>query len=176
MTNRKPAVAIGFAIALVGCSAGVAAESPAPESSTAGPTASEDTATVCVGRNAQDIDVPMPAAGWGLAWNEASEVTRMAHLVEVFAPDGTHVQPEMDVPVTSIQELNDHIGTFIESRPGEYFEWTGWEPWYVHHDRILMPWRLCGPDGTVLLEGIDVGIIGGPGTWMTETTSFYPEE
>ena len=64
----------------------------------------------------------------------------------------------------------------VPGRPGEYFEWTGWEPWYVHHDRIIMPWRLCGPDGTVLLEGIDVGIIGGPGTWMTETTSFYPEE
>lgn len=171
---KKRANALGAsaaAITLMGCATGVAVNSPTPEAA-----ATEETTAVCVGRNAQDLDVPTPADGWGLAWNEPDEVARMALLVGVFARDGTHVQPEMDVRLTSIQDLHEHIGAFIASRPGEYFEWTGWEPWYVHHDRILMPWRLCGPDGTVLLEGVDVGIIGGPGGWLTETTSFYPEE
>jgi hypothetical protein len=168
MRKANGLAASALALALVGCAAGVALESPTPE-----PAAAGDAAAVCIGRNAQDLDVPMPAAGWGLAWNETDDEARATMLRDVFAPDGTHAQP--DLRFTSRAELAEHLGAFHANRIGEYFEWSDWQAWYVQRDRVFMPWRLCGPDRTVLLEGFDVGHIG-PGGLLFETTSFYPGE
>jgi hypothetical protein len=162
----------GIAAVLSGCSAA----SVAVESST--PTATAITGPVeevCVGRNAQNLDVPSPASEFGRAWNETGDEARLALLSEAWAEHGTHLQPDFVARLTGRTEMDAHIEAFQTNRPGEYFEWRGWEPWYLHHDRVFMPWRLCSADGTVLLEGFDVGIIDAEGR-LVDNTGFSPSE
>ncbi len=170
ITNTRLPLTMALAVMLVGCGSVASADSPSAEPS---PTATEATADVCIGRNEQNLDVPMPAAGWGLAWNESDDDARAALLTEVFAEHGKHRQP--DLQFASRAEVAEHLAAFRANRPGEYFEWTDWQPWYVQHDRVFMPWRLCGPDGSVLFEGFDLGVIGPDGLFV-ETTGFYPGE
>ena len=173
MSKRNALGAMGIAVALMGCGAGAAAESATPEPMAS---ATPTTADVCLGRNGQDLNVPMPADGWGRAWNETGDDdSRAALLRETFAPDGTYGAPELDARVSGLDAVDEHIDAFQTGRPGEYFEWIDWQPWYLHHDRIFMPWRLCSPSGEVLLEGFDVGVIG-PDGLLIEATSFNPPE
>lgn len=168
--NHRVPPAIGLATLLVACGSFASAQTPTAEPT---PIAAEATAEVCIGRNEQNLDVPMPAAGWGMAWNETEDEARTVLLADVFASDGTHAQPDLEH--TSRAELAEHLDAFHTNRVGEYFEWTSWEAWYVQRDQVFMPWRLCGPDGSILLEGFDVGVIG-PDGLLVEATSFHPDE
>lgn len=182
MPRAKHLAVAGFAALLAGCAAssGVASPSEAPTSAPTTAPASAATATqaeddTCVGRNAQDLDVPQPAAGFGLAWNETDDEARLAILTEIWADEGTHVQPEMGERIVGRDAMDAHIGSFQRNRPGEYFEWREWHSGNLHHDRVLIPWRLCSSRGSTLLEGTDFGLIGADGR-LVETTGFYPPE
>ena len=171
MPRKMPSTALGLMVFVAGCTASGAA------TATSRPTASlsqNDEAT-CQGVNAQDLDVPQPARGFGLAWNETDDGARMAILEEIWADDATHVQPEMEERLVGREAFSEHIGAFHANRPGEYFEWRDWQPSNLHHDRVLLPWRLCAADGTTVLVGTDFGLIGPDGR-LLETTGFYPPE
>jgi hypothetical protein len=165
---------VALAVLLAGCAASVSSDSPSQEP-TAVATANPAGEATCQGVNAQEVEVPEPARSFGLAWNETDDEKRLALLETAWADEGTHVQPDMDVRLVGRQAFDEHIDAFQTNRPGEYFEWRGWQPWHVHHDRILIPWRLCAADGTTLLEGTDFGLIDADGR-LVETTGFYPPE
>ena len=174
MSRTRITGTVGVALLLAACAASVAVESPSVQpTASASPSSSEE--ATCIGRNAQDIEVAQPARGFGLAWNETDDDARMAILEEVWADDGTHVQPDFDDRLVGRAALDEHMDAFQTNRPGEYFEWRDWDPSNLHHDRVLMPWRLCAADGTTLLEGTDFGVIGPDGR-LAETTGFYPPE
>jgi hypothetical protein len=174
MPRTKHIATVGLALLLAGCAANVAGESPSAEPTASAARTSTDEAT-CVGRNAQDIEVAQPARGFGLAWNETDDDARLAILEEVWADEGTNAQPEFDDRLVGRAAMDEHIDAFQTNRPGEYFEWRDWDPSNLHHDRIMMPWRLCAADGTTLLEGTDFGLIGPDGR-LVETTGFHPPE
>jgi hypothetical protein len=123
----------------------------------------------------QDLSVIEPAHTWGLAWTEADDDARLPLLDRIIARDGTWVEPTMTEPIAGPVAIANHIGAFHEGRPGEYFEWREDDQPDAHHDRISMPWRLCGADGATLLEGTDFGVIGADGLFV-EITTFHPPE
>jgi hypothetical protein len=180
MPRAKHLGVAGVAALLAGCATSVGVASPTSAPTTA-PTSAPTTAATatpaeddtCVGRNAQDLDVPQPVAGFGLAWNETDDDARLAFLTEIWADEGTYVVPGMSERIVGLDAMDDHIRNFQVSRPGEYFEWRGWHSSNLHHDRVLMPWRLCSSSGTTLLEGTDVGLIGPDGR-LVDTTGFHP--
>jgi hypothetical protein len=43
------------------------------------------------------------------------------------------------------------------------------------HGRLYFPWRLTGPDGSLVGEGLDVGRVDGEGRFV-ELTGFWDEE
>lgn len=176
-SRRTSAAWLGtILLACTACSAPISSVAGTPPASTAQSAAQSapQSAVICEGENGQDLDVPEPAKSFGLAWNESDEQARLEILSRIWSEETTHVQPEMDVRLVG-REFSDHIGAFRANRPGEYFEWRGWDAGNLHHDRVLMPWRLCSADGGVLLEGTDFGVIGPDGRFM-ETTGFYPPE
>lgn len=174
MSRAKHVATVALAVLLAGCAASIAVDTPSAEP-TASLSPTPTAGATCVGRNAQDVEVAQPARGFGLAWNETDDDARLAILEEIWADGGTHVQPELDERLVGRAAMDEHIDAFQTNRPGEYFEWRDWQPSNLHHDRVLIPWRLCAGDGTTLLEGTDFGIIGADGR-LVETTGFYPPE
>lgn len=178
---KRSALWITLLIAASACST-QAASSPDPAATPTGqPTASARVAPVgepiCVGRNDQMVDVPEPARGYGAAWNEQDEIVRLVILERIWAKKAVNIQPDLEM-VVGRQAFSDHIGAFQASRPGDYFEWrvwsADWSPGYLHHDRVVMYWRICSADDDVVLEGTTFGRIDRDGR-LVEATAFYLE-
>ena len=120
------------------------------------------------------VGVPDPARGYGAAWNEQDEVVRLAILERIWAKRAVNMQPDVEI-VVGRQAFSDHIGAFQAGRPGDYFEWRDWSPGYLHHDRVVMHWRICSADDDVQLEGTTFGRIDRDGR-LVEATGFYFED
>ena len=158
-------------LAVTACTAPVAGGSGGE---TAIPSAEADV-SVCVGRSQQQLDVSQPARAFGEAWNETDGAARLALLDRIWADDAVNLQPDVEQPVVGRQAFSDHIGVFQDTRPGDYFEWREWDPSYIHHDRIVMHWRICSADGAVVLQGSTFGRMGAGGR-VVEATAFYVPE
>jgi hypothetical protein len=149
----------------------VATPTERPEASVQAPPVMDMT---CVGRNQHTFHVAEPARSFGAAWNEPDAAARMAILESIWARKAVNIQPDVEA-VVGRQAFSDHIDDFQAGRPGDYFEWRHWSSGYLHHDRIVMYWRICTADDEVLLEGATFGRIGGDGR-LVEATAFYAEE
>jgi hypothetical protein len=101
-------------------------------------------------------------------WNEADR-ERRARLVErAWAPDGRYVDP--------LQEAHGHpaLSTMVdavqERFPGHVFRRRSGVD--VHHDQLRFAWDLAGPDGSVVVTGLDVGQLAADGR-LRQITGFF---
>jgi hypothetical protein len=169
---------MGIGVLLAACGATGASTSPssAPATATAdAPTATADAPTAtCMGVDAPDLSVAEPARTYRRAWNETDADARLTLLEEIWANDGTYVVGEMAEPIVGREALSDNIASFGYGGTGDYAEWRGWRPDNMHHDRVMMPWRVCSADGETLLEGTDFGVIDADGR-LVEVVGFPSE-
>jgi hypothetical protein len=87
------------------------------------------------------------------AYNETDEATRLALLSDAFAADGRLIDP----PLTGEgrQGISDMMGAVHQQFPGHTFRRSSGID--EHHGLLRYGWELLGPDGGVVLAGMDLG-------------------
>jgi len=95
--------------------------------------------------------------------------TRLAILDEIWAEDALYVNAFDDAPVIGRQAVADYMAFGLADN---YLEITKWDPIYLHNNRVMIPWRDCCPNGTVLLTGTEVGEFDAQGRY-SRVTSFW---
>jgi hypothetical protein len=138
------------------------------------PEPAPQTEDVCTGPDSADWSgLPEIVRRYGDAWMAQSNLDRAAILDEIWADDGYYVNPFVEAPVIGRPALNDHMDYGMG--PGQYIEVTSWADNSMHHDRIRIPWRVCCPNGVLLVEGDDIGEIDTEGR-LSRVTSFWDNE
>ena len=112
-------------------------------------------AEACAGQSSW-TGVPALVIRLADAWHEHDAAKRRAILDEVWAEDGTYVDPFSD-PVVGRDALSDVMGYGVA--PGQYIELRSWSASDMHHGAIRLVWRHCCPSGLSLLEGTDLATI-----------------
>lgn len=177
--RRQRAALLVLGAILVACSGGN--ENPSPVASMSQTPSAAVTnrtpgiaAAVCRGPDVDWSALPAVAEAYGRAWNERDPAARRALLQQAWTDDGSYVDPTMSAPVAGREAMIQHIGAFLEGRPGQYFE-PAWIASDQHHGYLQMRWRLCGQNGQVDLEGVDFGELGSDGR-IKRSTGFFAIE
>jgi hypothetical protein len=101
-------------------------------------------------------------------WNEEDPARRAEHIKRAWAGDGRYVDP--------LQEARGHaaLGEMVAGVqaqfPGHRFRRVSGVD--VHHDQLRFAWELAGPDGAVVVAGIDVGGLAADGR-LSRITGFF---
>jgi hypothetical protein len=103
--------------------------------------------------------VAATVAAYGSAWAQPDHDKRMAVLETCWASDGVYLDPSARAEGRSA--LCEHIAGFQRDFPGQRIDLTSGVD---EHDRyVRFAWKLSGPDGTELMEGVDFGQLDGDG-------------
>lgn len=102
------------------------------------------------------------------AWNATSDADRRAAVDAAWTEDGAVVDPLGDV------SGHDAIAGFIAEAmtrfPGHRFERISAGD--VHHDLVRFGWRLVAPDGSPVIDGLEVGTLSPDGR-LARTVGFF---
>jgi hypothetical protein len=93
------------------------------------------------------------------AWNEPDRGARVELLAEAFTDGAHYVDPLADV--AGPDAIADMIEGVRAQFAGATLQCTGDVD--AHHDVARFPWNATGPDGAVLVAGIDVVVLGDDG-------------
>lgn len=104
-------------------------------------------------------------------WNEPDPDRRRELLASCWAEDALFVDRMGYVP--GLAALDTFIANMHRFMPGVSLERTG--PIRETHGRVHFPWRLSGPDGSVVGQGVHVGRMDGEGRFV-EMAGFWDEE
>ena len=102
------------------------------------------------------------------AWGEPERGRRLALLEQAWAEDGLYADPSAHVAGRTA--LVDHIGGVLRSHPGARFVLTS--AVQVHHRFLRFAWKMVLPDGSVQLEGLDIGDLS-PGGQLQRIVGFF---
>lgn len=102
------------------------------------------------------------------AWNEADAGKRSALIEKCWAAAGTYTDPLADV--SGREALDATIVGFHQQMPGARI--TVSSGLDEHHGRVRFGWQLLQEDGTMRMEGIDVGQLDGDGR-LTSILGFW---
>jgi hypothetical protein len=101
-------------------------------------------------------------------WNEADAAARAGHIKEAWADSGRYVDP------ARVAEGHAGLSQMVEEArphfPGHRVERTSGID--THHDQLRFSWSVVGPDGSVPVAGIDVGVLAPDGR-LQEITGFF---
>ncbi len=87
------------------------------------------------------------------AYNETDEATRKRLLTEAFTAEGHLIDPPLEG--SGVPGISDMMAAVHQQFPGHRFRRsTGIDE---HHGHLRYGWELVGPDGGVVLSGMDVG-------------------
>lgn len=117
-------------------------------------------------------DAPELTRLWASVWSKPNTEDRLAILEQIWADDGSFVDPLLDEPVAGRGPLNDYLDGFNAAYPGYYFTLRAWTAGDLHNDRMRMRWNFCSPDDALLVEGADFGVLAGDGR-LQSVASFY---
>jgi hypothetical protein len=103
--------------------------------------------------------IPEIARKWA-ATTVSDARPRVALLQEIFAPDGSYVDPSDEKPVVGYDALEVRVAGMLWE--GAFFEAAAWAAEDSHHDYLRLRWRLCdkdvpGLEGTDYVELNDAG-------------------
>jgi hypothetical protein len=102
------------------------------------------------------------------AWNETDADKRSALIEKCWADSATYTDPMADV--SGRDALDETIVGFHQQMSGaRIVVSSGLDE---HHDRVRFGWQLLQEDGTMRMEGIDVGQIDGDGR-LTSIVGFW---
>jgi hypothetical protein len=102
------------------------------------------------------------------AWNETDPERRAGLVGQVWAADGTLVDPPL--AAEGHAGISDLHGALQAQFPGHSFRRASAVD--AHHDRFRVGWELVGPDGAVALAGTDYGVVAGDGR-LRDITGFF---
>lgn len=102
------------------------------------------------------------------AWNAADDAVRRDLLERSFAADGTYHDPAS--AVVGREALIAHTRLLAQRRPGSTVSVTSRID--VHDGVGCFTWRVAGPDGATLREGIDFVASGADGR-LREVRGFF---
>ena len=88
-------------------------------------------------------------------WNETDVRRRDDVISRAWTPDGRYVDPVLEAE--GHDALSEMVTGVQAQFPGHRFRRT--TAIDAHHDRVRFGWELAGPDGTVAVAGIDVGVV-----------------
>jgi SnoaL-like domain len=107
---------------------------------------------------------------WLDAWTVPDEATRRRMVRDVWAPDGTLVDPPM--AAAGHDELTA-VGAALQVQfPGHTFRRT--TAIDAHHDLVRYGWALLAPDGSTALTGLDVAVVTADGK-LQRVAGFFGE-
>lgn len=104
------------------------------------------------------------------AWNTGDETARRRLLERSWAAGGTYTDPAVDL--AGIDELARHAAAFGQRWPGATIVLTSGVD--RHHDVIRFGWRVAGPDGATLREGVDFAEVAPDGRLVRVVGFFGP--
>jgi hypothetical protein len=105
-------------------------------------------------------------------WSEPDTDERLAVLEQIWADDGSFVDPLQDEPIVGRDEFNEYLDGFTGAYPAHYFALQDWTDEDLHHDRARMRWIFCAPDDALLADGTDFGALGRDGRWQSIASFF----
>jgi hypothetical protein len=103
-------------------------------------------------------------------WNEDDDARRAELISQAWASGGTYADPLLQA--AGHAELSAMVDGVHQQYPGYRFRRTSGID--VHHDTVRFGWELFGPDGTVLVAGIDVGHLDADGK-LRSIVGFFGE-
>ncbi len=106
-----------------------------------------------------DTDLQGVIDGYFACWNATDDADRLAAVERTWAVDATSSDPL--AAVTGHAELAEMFAAFHVTYAGSSFRQKGGVD--AHHDLVRWGWEMAGPDDAVLLDGIDVAVIGADG-------------
>jgi SnoaL-like domain len=103
-------------------------------------------------------------------WNETDPARRAEHIARVWAGDGRYVDPMLEAGGHAAIGL---MVAGVQARfPGHRFRRTSGVD--THHDQLRFGWELAGPDGAIVVGGIDVGELAPDGR-LKRIAGFFGE-
>ena len=106
--------------------------------------------------------------GYLSAWNETDPDRRASLVAKVWADDGRLIDPPL--AAEGHAGISDMAAALQAQFPGHSFRRASGID--THHEYLRFAWELVGPDGTVVLAGIDVGELAGDGR-LRRITGFF---
>jgi hypothetical protein len=114
--------------------------------------------------------IPEVARKWA-ATAASDAATRESLVKEIWAPDGSYVDPSDDAPVVGHSAISERVAGMLWE--GAFFEAAGWADGDDHHGYLRMRWRLCSPPGRPELEGTDYAVLDVDGR-LLRVIGFFP--
>jgi hypothetical protein len=103
-----------------------------------------------------------------VAWTEPDAPRRGVLIQEVWAPEGQLIDPPL--AAEGHRGISDMAAAMQGQFPGHSFRRVSGVD--AHHDQFRFAWELVGPDGTVVIAGLDVGELAGDGR-LRRITGFF---
>jgi|RhiMetdeSRZDD1v2_1073273.scaffolds.fasta_scaffold2344989_1 hypothetical protein len=103
-------------------------------------------------------------------WNEEDVEKRAQHIKEAWTNSGRYCDPARDA--TGHTALNEMVSAARPHFPGHIVRRTSGID--AHHDQLRFSWDVVGPDGSVPVAGIDVGVVASDGRLERITGFFGP--
>ena len=107
----------------------------------------------------QTRDVTTTVDAYFEMWNEPDATKRLEAIERAWEEAGAYVDPLQQAQ--GYQGLSDMVAAVHEQFPGHTFRRTSGID--AHHNLIRFGWDLVGPDGSITVAGLDVGIVADDG-------------
>src|SRR5689334_4722720 len=101
-------------------------------------------------------------------WNEDDSDRRADLIEQAWTTEGAYIDPLLQA--TGHAELTAMVDGVHEQYPGYKFRRTSGVG--LHLDTVRFGWELFGPEGTILVAGIDVGQLAADGK-LRSITGFF---
>ena len=101
-------------------------------------------------------------------WNETDPARRAQHIAHAWTGDGRYVDPMLKAQ--GHVALGEMVTGVQAKFPGHRFRRVSGLD--VHHDELRFGWELAGPDGAVVVAGLDVGTLAPDGR-LRRVTGFF---
>lgn len=101
------------------------------------------------------------------AWNASTDGERRA-VEATWTDDGTVTDPLADV--RGHDAITSFLAEAVAQFPGHVFRPSSGVD--AHHDVVRFGWTLVGPDGSTVVEGLEVGFVDGDGR-LRSTLGFF---
>jgi hypothetical protein len=102
------------------------------------------------------------------AWSEPDHAKRAEMVEQVWAPNGRLIDPPLAAEGHS--GISDMFGALQGQFPGHHFERVSGID--THHEQYRFAWRLVGPSGDVVLQGVDIGEVADDGR-LSRVTGYF---
>jgi hypothetical protein len=113
-------------------------------------------------------DLTATVAAYFAMWNEADPAARATLIGEAWTDGGRYVDPGRDA--TGAAALNEMVEAARPLFPEHEVRRTSGID--AHHEQIRFAWEVVGPDGSVPVAGIDIGVLAPDGR-LQQITGFF---